>query len=298
MESAYGRLISFNNTNDLELIGLLFEPLDQATQTIVIHVHGNYGNFYNNKFIWYMSKIYTKNDISFLSFNLSAHDGLCEGYRLGALDYIGGGVADYNESLLDIEAAVRFARQIGYRNIILQGHSLGCDKILDYIINKRYDDFKIVLLSPVDSYAVQTRWLELHKNETIPQQIIRLKQYQSSNDGSLDWLAIDEYGAEGLNVDWIYKIPVTQKALLSILEGSAFKYLNLACGEDFRSDVPAFVFLGKRDGLQMSTQEEMKLFLMQHLTNCFVEDTLDSDHDIIGVEEILAERISHWIKTI
>ena len=59
MESAYGRLISFNNTNDLELIGLLFEPLDQATQTIVIHVHGNYGNFYNNKFIWCMSKIYT-----------------------------------------------------------------------------------------------------------------------------------------------------------------------------------------------------------------------------------------------
>ena len=62
-----------------------------------------------------MSKIYTKNDISFLSFNLSAHDGLCEGYRLGALDYIGGGVADYNESLLDIEAAVRldvYKRQV------------------------------------------------------------------------------------------------------------------------------------------------------------------------------------------
>lgn len=296
MESAYGRLISFNNANNLELIGLLFEPQNQTTQTIAIHVHGNYGNFYNNKFIWYMSKIYTKNDISFLTFNLSAHDGLCEGYRLGVLDYIGGGVADYNESLLDIEAAVGFARQIGYKNIILQGHSLGCDKILDYTINKSCDDFKIVLLSPVDSYAVQTRWLKLHKNETIPQQINRLKQYQNSNDDSLGWLDIDEYGAEGLNADWIYKIPVTQKALLSILEGSAFKYLNLTCGENFISNVPTFVFLGNRDGLQMSTQEEMRLFLMQHFTNCFVDDTLDSDHDIIGVEEILTERIVHWIK--
>ena len=297
MESAYGRLISFINSNNLELIGLLFEPRVIATQTIVIHVHGNYGNFYNNKFIWYMSNIYTKNGISLLSFNLSAHDGLCEGYRLGDLDYIGGGVADYNESLLDIEAAIGFARQNGYKNIILQGHSLGCDKILDYIINKCHDTFKIVLLSPVDSYAVQTRWLKLHKNETIPQQIKRLKQRQDCNDASLRWLDIDEYGAEGLNAEWIYKIPVTQKALLSILESSAFKYLNLACGVDFKSDVPTFVFLGIHDGLQMSTQDEMKLFLIRHLTNCCVEDTLDSDHDIIGVEQILAERIVHWIKT-
>lgn len=296
MKSAYGRLISFNNTNNLELIGLLFEPQDLTTQTIVIHVHGNYGNFYNNKFIWHMSNIYTENGIAFLSFNLSAHDGLCEGYRLGELDYIGGGVADYNESLLDIDAAVRFVRQNGYKNIILQGHSLGCDKILDYVINKSCDIFKIILLSPVDSYAVQTRWLELHKKETIPQQITRLKQHTSFNDNSLGWLDIDEYGAEGLNANWIYKIPVTQKTLLSILEGSAFKYLNLTCGEDFKTDIPAFVFLGNRDGLQMSTQKEMRAFLMKHLTNCFVEDTLDSDHDIIGAEKILAEIIIHWIK--
>lgn len=47
----------------------------------------------------------------------------------------------------------------------------------------------------------------------------------------------------------------------------------------------------------MSTQKEMKLFLMRHLKNCFIEDTLDSDHDIIGFEEILAERIVNWIKT-
>ena len=242
MESAYGKLISFSNANNLELIGLLFEPQNQHTQTIVIHIHGNYGNFYNNKFIWHMSKIYTMNNIAFLSFNLSVHDGLCEGYRLGVLDYIGGGVSDYNESLLDIDAAVRFARQIGYRNIILQGHSLGCDKILDYIINKCFNDCKIVLLSPVDSYAVQSRWLELHKHETISQQTNRLKQHQNSNDGSLEWLNIDEYGAEVLNADRIYKIPVAKNALLSILEDSAFKYLNLACGEDFKSSIPAFVF--------------------------------------------------------
>ena len=50
-------------------------------------MHGNYGNFYNNKFIWKMSEKYLSCGVSFLTFNLSAHDGLCEGYRKGILDY-------------------------------------------------------------------------------------------------------------------------------------------------------------------------------------------------------------------
>lgn len=295
MESALGKLVNFSNKHQLELIGLLFQPVNIATDTIVIHVHGNYGNFYNNKFLWYMSKTYTQNGISFLTFNLSAHDGLCEGYRVGELDYIGGGVADYNESICDIEAAIDFVQCIGYNNIFLQGHSLGCDKILEYIIEHKVDDISAILLSPVDSYAVQKRWLSIHKNETVEEQIYRLKMMKSTQNNELEWLDIDEYGAEGMNDDWIYQIPVTRKTLLSILEGAAFKYLNLECGTDFSINSNVFVFLGTHDGLQMTSQKEMRIFLERHIPNCYIEDTLDSDHDIIGVEQFLADGIVKWI---
>jgi len=298
MESGKGKLVNFTNSKNLELIGLLFEPDSVEVDTIIIHIHGNYGNFYNNKFIWYMSKIYTENNFAFLSFNLSAHDGLCEGYRLGILDYVGGGVADYNESILDIDASVKYAHKIGYNHIILQGHSLGCDKIIDYILRYRPADCGIVLLSPVDSFAVQKRWLRLHKSETIAAQISRLKQYPDAIDNSLTWLNIDEYGAEGLNVDWIYQIPVTKKTLLSILEGSAFKYLNLECGTDFSIENPAFIFLGQNDGLQMVSQKEMRMFLSKHFMNCMFEDTLVADHDIIGVEQLLSKKIVSWLRAI
>lgn len=295
MESALGKLVNFTNRKKLELIGLLFQPQDVLSDTIVIHIHGNYGNFYNNKFLWYMSKTYTQNNVSFLTFNLSAHDGLSEGYRVGELDYIGGGVADYSESICDIEAAINYVRSLGYSNIFLQGHSLGCDKILEYIIEHQADDLGIILLSPVDSYAVQKRWLSIHKNETVEDQINRLKMMISTRHDGFEWLNIDEYGAEGLNEDWIYQIPVTRKALLSILEGSAFKYLNLECGEHFTIKNKTFIFLGMRDGLQITSQKEMRIFLEGRIPNCYIEDALDSDHDIIGVEQVLTDGIAKWI---
>lgn len=296
MESALGKLVNFENSNGLELIGLLFEPSSTQKKCIVIHIHGNYGNSYNNKFIWYMSKSYTQNGISFLTFNLSAHDGLCEGYRRGCLDYIGGGVSAYDESLLDICAAVAFVRNLGYKQIVLQGHSLGCDKVIEYAIKYNIDNIKLILLSPVDSYAVQKKWLRIHKSESIEEQIRRLKLGKSTSDSTLlDWLDMDEYGAEGLNSDWVYKIPITRKALISILEGSAFKYLNLECGYDFSISLPTFFFLGTKDGLQMCSQQKMRNFLECHFANGYYEDTLNSDHDIIGVEQTLVDRIIHWL---
>ncbi len=295
MESGKGKLVNFVNERKLELIGMLFEDEAALKKVIVVHVHGNYGNFYNNKFIWVMSKMYVDYGISFLSFNLSAHDGLAEGYRDGELEYIGGGVADYSESILDIQAAVAYVKKLGYKEIYLQGHSLGCDKIIEYILNNDVLDIKVILLSPVDSYAVQNRWLELRRKENVETQILRLNSRNDQGKDILEWLDISEYGAEGLNKDWIYKIPITRNALLSILTSSAFKYLNVMCGEHFLIKNDTFVFLGLRDGLQMISQKEMRKFLEEHFENCFFEDTLDSDHDIIGVEKKLVKCLCDWI---
>lgn len=234
INSAKGRLVAFDNKKNLELIGLIFEADGGDKENIIIHVHGNYGNFYNNKFIWKMSEKYLSCGVSFLTFNLSAHDGLCEGYRKGILDYVGGAVSDYSESILDIEAAVDFVKIAGYKKITLQGHSLGCDKILEYVLNHN-DIEKVILLSPVDSYAVQERWLYMHKNETVEEQLDRLIKLCDSENDVLQWLDLNEYGAEGLNDDWIYKIPVTTKALLSILQGSAFKFIKLKMERTFWS---------------------------------------------------------------
>lgn len=295
MNSAKGKLVSFENRKDLELIGMLFEADVGDKENIIIHVHGNYGNFYNNKFIWKMSKKYLESGISFMTFNLSAHDGLCEGYRKGILDYVGGAVSDYAESILDIEAAVNFVKKEGYKRITLQGHSLGCDKIIEYTL--KHDNVeKVILLSPVDSYSVQERWLSIHKNETVEKQLSRLKKMPELNDECLQWLDINEYGAEGLNEDWVYKIPVTKRTLLSILQGSAFKNINLKDGENFSIAEKTYVFLGKNDGLRMCSLEEMVTFIKKHFMNSYINAWMTCDHDIIGAEDALIDDILLWHK--
>ena len=304
--SSLGKLVSFRNSQDFEIIGMLFQygssnKYDISNHTnkrIVIHIHGSYGNFYQNKFIWHMSKIYCENEVDFLSINTSAHDGLAEGYYGKNLKYVGGGVSEYQDSQFDIQAAIDFAISLGYIDIILQGHSLGCDKVIDYSLHseKKLD---IILLSPADSYALQADWI---KPDTVEKQIVRIRNGLSTEGkitwgkADFDWLENSEYGAHGNDENWIYEIPITRKALLSILTGSAFKYLNLELAPEFYLDVNAMVYIGKRDGLLFCKSAEMSEYLSKKFKSFFPILDLDADHDIVGVEEVLIKRIVLWIQ--
>ena len=298
MESGVGRLVSFRTKSNFEIIGILFKSSQGLTNnTIVIHIHGNFGNFYQNKFLWTMSKLYTANNIDFLSINLSSHDGLAEGYYGKDMKYIGGAVADYNSSQDDINAAIEYVLSLNYSNIVLQGHSLGCDKIIQYTLENQAK-YPLILLSPVDSYKVQSNWIE---PETVEEQIKRLRNAPQFDPESgwgkadFEWLAKEEYGAEGDTEDWVYQIPVTRDALLSILEGAAFKYLNIKDATPFFITNPTIAFIGKRDGLQMHDTHVWISYLQDHFENLTVIDNLDADHDIIGVEDDLCIKIVEWI---
>lgn len=297
LTSNLGRLVSFRNVDNFEIIGMLFQNNRFLSQKIVIHIHGNFGNFYQNKFLWYMSNLYCDNGIDLLSINLSSHDGLAEGYYGMQLRYVGGAVADYKDSQKDIQAAIDFAKNLGYEEIILQGHSLGCDKILDYVITSQCD-MKIILLSPVDSYAVQALW---RNPETVEEQITRLETMEPLavdtgwGKADLDWLDKSEYGALGDCAEWTYQIPITRDALLNVLKGSAFYYLNLKKNPDYCITNKSFAFIGKRDGLQLHSQQEWDAYLHSKFINLTSVIDLDADHDIVGIEIVLINRIVKWI---
>lgn len=305
LNSSLGRLVSFRNSVDFEIIGMLFQSLNNSNdislhknQKIVIHIHGNYGNFYQNKFLWYMSTMYCKNGIDLLSVNTSSHDGLAEGYYGKNLKYVGSSVSDYKDSLLDIQAAIDFATFLGYDDILLQGHSLGCDRVIDFLVHseKKLDT---ILLSPVDGYAIQKDWI---KPETIDEQIRRIqdsccqKSRSSWGKADFEWLSSCEYGAHGNNEDWIYEIPITKNALISILTGNAMKYLNLTLSPNFYINTNALAYIGKNDGLLFDTPKRMAKYLSGKFKSFFPILDLDADHDIIGVEEELIDRIIQWIE--
>ena len=169
---ALGELVTFTNSKGLRLDGILYH--NNADRTTIIHVHGSFGNFYHNHFLRLMAKMYSDAGINFLSFNLSAHDGIAEAIRCKGKteewEYIGYSVVDFSTCIYDIEGAIDFVQQFSDR-VVLQGHSLGCDRVLHFLTGKEAN-YDFILLGPADSYQLHKNWLA---PETVEQQITRLK---------------------------------------------------------------------------------------------------------------------------
>ena len=202
-----GELITCKSMSSRDLDGILYREGD--TSTTVIHIHGSFGNFYQNPLVRYMAQVYRDRGINLLSVNTSCHDGISEGYGPnGNFAYIGGGISPFGECVSDIAGAIEYVKPFS-RKTVLQGHSLGCDRVVHFLIKtKAKHDF--ILLSPCDSYQLQCSWIS---PETVEQQIARLKQ-EPPSDPIFDWLPSREYGVKGPG-DWTYPIPITRPALLS-----------------------------------------------------------------------------------
>jgi len=101
-----GELVTLRNTKGLALDGILYRK--DGNHTTVVHVHGSLGNFYQNQFLRVIARRYLDVGTNFLSFNLSGHDGIAEGFRDDTFEYVGGSIMEFDECLYDIEGAVQF----------------------------------------------------------------------------------------------------------------------------------------------------------------------------------------------
>lgn len=281
-----GELVTFNNTQGLHLDGILYQ--NDTNKTTIIHIHGSLGNFYQNQFLRLMAKSYLNAGINLLSFNLGCHDGVGEGYRHeGDFEYVGGSVTDFSTCVFDIEGAISFVNQFSER-IILQGHSIGCDRILHFLISRKMThDF--ILLAPCDSYQLQANWIA---PETVEAQIKRLKTEAKFED-KFDWLPSSEYGIRGNGENYI--IPINRKALLSIMEGPPFRLIRIGNPSNFTLNQRALIYIGGKDALQTEPADVMFRYFEERIRNVTTEYIPHGDHDLRGYEYEITEKIIKWI---
>jgi hypothetical protein len=285
--SVMGELVTFKNAKAFHHDGILYS--NPSYSTTIVHVHGSFGNFYQNEFLRVMAKAYLSAGMNFLTFNLEGHDALAEGYRNEwDFEYAGGAVTEFEECVVDIQAAIDFVRPFSQR-IVLQGHSMGCDRVLYFLlVSKAKHD--LILISPCDSYQLHVNWIA---PETIDQQIERLKA-EAVCDVGLDWLPAREYGLK--QGEWTYPIYITRRSLLSVLEGPAFQLVRIHQPANFRIDQKAFVYIGGDDELQTSPRDVMFRYFedrVQHLTRASL--CPDGDHSLWGCEQQVSEEIVNWI---
>lgn len=148
METSF---IKTTTADGLQFTGLLTVP-NQQTQKLILHVHGMSGDIYINSFYPAMHDKYPANGYAFLAVeHRGTHSVTQFNHSSGEIINIGNSYEIFEDSVLDIQAWVDKAVELGYEEIWLQGHSLGPSKLAYYIHKKNPQNIKgLILISPSD----------------------------------------------------------------------------------------------------------------------------------------------------
>jgi pimeloyl-ACP methyl ester carboxylesterase len=285
-------LVRTTTEDNLILTGLLYDA--KETETLVIHIHGYMTDFYTWDFPNVIAEEISKTaGLENVSILMAQHRGT--GIESEILDkdvdaeahFIGSNYEKIEESYLDIDAWIEFAKLRGYKSIVLMGHSLGTYKVTRYLFEGK--DAKLVksliLLAPFDknSYLVENKgknWEEL---------VSRAKE-MIENGHELDMITkeFDDY-------------PMTYRTFYSW-----YKVYDLNCIWDFykksyispiltQIKIPVKVIYGTEDVFlymrSLNKVDEVETYLKKNLKDVDVTVLEGSQHCYQGYENQVADEV-------
>ncbi|MFZ3301776.1 MAG: DUF1749 domain-containing protein [Microgenomates group bacterium] len=150
-------IVKVKTSDDIALFGFLSET--SKKDTILINIHGTGSCFYAEEFEGEFVERLPKLDISVLFTNNRGN------YTLESWQATGCAREKFEECLIDIDTWIEFALDKGYKKIILQGHSLGTEKVTYYMEKGKHKDkiIGVILLGFADSFGCQMKFLETQK---------------------------------------------------------------------------------------------------------------------------------------
>ena len=288
--------IDFLATDGILLNGFLYES-NSKTQTIILAVHGMSSNCFRKR-DEVIAKEANEANIDYFCFNNRGSelvkyikkeiDGKKE-KKLAGTSY-----EDVLESYEDIVGAILKLKELGYKNIYLQGHSLGCTKIV-YTYNELKDEESydilenikgIILLSLVDIPAV----LKYYLGEKFEHYIAFAEQKEQ--EGKLKELMPQE----------AFIHPVSVKTFLQYVRDN--KEINFArYGEDTKFEIlnkitePIFMRWGNQNEMIIQKADELVEIMNNAISSPDKDiDFIDgADHGYTGKEEMLAKEIIRFV---
>ena len=172
-------IIRVKTPRGIELKGAMWGS--DRMNTVVIMMSGICSNVFQNDLLISTGGLLNKNNIAFIAghamdaFSCIAYSD----FSTGKQKYTGVVYDDFSLVYEDVEAYVKFARDLGFKNIILAGHSLGSNKIIHYLGNTsdNFVDYFIVS-APVDL----AHWFEVMPN--VKECIELAKKFVDENRGT------------------------------------------------------------------------------------------------------------------
>lgn len=279
-------LVRINSTDGIEQPGILYNP-NESTNKIVIHVYGLNGNFYENRFLDILAKTYTDKNFAFLTFNNRGRDFITELLKGNDFTVIGGSLERFKDCVLDIEGIVNWVKEKGYNEIILEGHSYGCNKVL-YYYNKKKDECikKIVLLAPCDIPSEGKKFLTAEEYEKAKQESTKLVN-QEKEEELIDFSVM----ANGKIAAGTY--------YNDFLPGGENDFIRYSDGKEGKSDVlnninvPVLVIFGNVDECVLTESiDVVKEYLNNNIKDCNIQIIEGANHSYANKYEELGNVIS------
>ncbi len=283
-------------TSDKLLLSALYSisAIPDVRDTIIIHFHGMAGDFYTNAFVQKMHEQYPNSGFSFMSVQTRGTDSVMQ-VLVGENEwvYYGNTYEIFEESVLDIEAWIRKALELGYKEIWLQGHSLAPTKLIYFVNNADIDLLErvkgLILISPSDIGGFSTHPDYVEKHRDLLKEATEL--VNSGND--LQILSGEKWG---------YKL--SAKTYLNMFGENSntdiFNYKKTAWPQVKGIKLPVIAFTGTEDsGIVpiMEAQEAMKKIENEFSSSINAIGVVlgDATHSFSGYEDVLCKNIVEFV---
>src|SRR3989344_7779538 len=201
-----GELITYHATDGIELQGFLIRAKKRSGK-VVVHIHGLTGSFFRNATVKRKIPYYLASGYDFLLINTRGHGTITPMYKVKGKKVkwvqIGTALEKFEDCIRDLKGVVNYLRSKGYKKIILQGHSTGCQKATYYMYKTRNRRIAaVVLLAPADDFNTTRRMLkknwktavnfakrmiktkpnDLMPRELIKNEVLSAQRFLSTND--------------------------------------------------------------------------------------------------------------------
>ena len=139
--------------DNLMLQGTYF---DSGSKDIcILFIHGQAQSILCNRFAYKWGKYFSSNGISFLYGHNRGYDYInCMFDGNGKVLYSGASFEIFEDSKKDIQVWVNKIKSLGYKKIILLGHSLGCNKTLYYLTENQDNIDGVIFASIPDMVGI------------------------------------------------------------------------------------------------------------------------------------------------
>ena len=136
-------------SDNLLLQGTYFDSNNK--DICILFIHGQAQSIIDNKFIYLIAKTLSNNNISFLYGHNRGYSYInCMTKKDGTLEKVGSAFEMFEDCIKDISVWVKKIKELGYKKIVLMGHSLGCNKALYYLSKTKESIDGVIFLSPPD----------------------------------------------------------------------------------------------------------------------------------------------------